>query len=424
MPRCLAVAALICCLVGCSRYSSRGQGPFKKDPPPAPGYARQPGPPVNKSPLALNSPTQPLSPGVPDETLPVPPRPPEPGANGYAVNVPQTPRPPVVDPNVQPAVALYGGADPGIIRRRKTEPNPAALPSPFVPPGGGSSGGLPSPGSPSTPGSSAGLTPPGSPSTPGSSAGLTPPGSPNSSAPSPAAVNLAQLKKLVQAAGEKWKKIDTYEAMLTRREVVGEYQSPTEEVLFQFRKEPMSVFMRNVGETGKGREVVYNPGKFGDKMHISTGVGEGLYTGMKVTMTPDNPRVKEKSRQSIRDAGFGTTVGKFTGLVEKIESGKLPPDALRYLGAAKRPEVGELPLEVVEQFVRPGEEQLAKGGVRQWFFDAKPDSPSFGLPVLVILTESNGTPTGREIEFYCFTQFKVPANLTDADFDPARLKKK
>ena len=42
------------------------------------------------------------------------------------------------------------------------------------------------------------------------------------------------------------------------------------------------------------------------------------------------------------------------------------------------------------------------------------------LPVLVVATEA----AGKEAEYYLFEKMKSPANLTEADFDPARLKKK
>jgi hypothetical protein len=31
--------------------------------------------------------------------------------------------------------------------------------------------------------------------------------------------------------------------------------------------------------------------------------------------------------------------------------------------------------------------------------------------------------SGREVEYYSFTQFKVPAGTSDADWNPARLGK-
>jgi hypothetical protein len=104
-----------------------------------------------------------------------------------------------------------------------------------------------------------------------------------------------------------------------------------------------------------------------------------------------------------------------------VEAGKLPPDSLKYAGKLKRDEMGDMPLEGVEESIRKGEQDgLPNGGTRHWFFDAKADSPSYGLPVLVILFDS----AGKELEYYRYTQFKSPANLTNADFDPARMGKK
>jgi hypothetical protein len=63
---------------------------------------------------------------------------------------------------------------------------------------------------------------------------------------------------------------------------------------------------------------------------------------------------------------------------------------------------------------------MPNGGVRQWFFDPKPDSSSYTLPVLIIATE----PNGKEVEYYLFRRMNFQVKYTDADFDPARLGKK
>jgi hypothetical protein len=63
---------------------------------------------------------------------------------------------------------------------------------------------------------------------------------------------------------------------------------------------------------------------------------------------------------------------------------------------------------------------LPKGGKRVYHFDADPKSPSYGLPVLVISLDHEG----KEVEYYCFTDFKLVGELTDADFDPSRIGKK
>lgn len=246
--------------------------------------------------------------------------------------------------------------------------------------------------------------------------------------PSPAAVNLAGLKKLVQVATETWKAADTYEAKLVRREVTGSAGNPsgTEEVLFRFRKEPVAVYMRNTGPKGKGREILWSPKETGDKIHCVIGEGDTrlLPVGSKAPpQNPDSPRVRSMSRHSIREVGFGTSVAKFAALVAKIEAGKLPPDTLKYTADVRRPEYGDQPLAGVEQTIKAGEDpNLDRGGVRQWFFDAQPGSPGYGLPVLMILFETTAAGP-KEVEYYCFTQLKLPAGLTAADFDPARLGK-
>jgi hypothetical protein len=186
----------------------------------------------------------------------------------------------------------------------------------------------------------------------------------------------------------------------------------------------MAVYMKNVGEVGKGREVLYNPTQFMDKVHVVVGEGDSrLYrAGSRgPSMSPDSPLVRSKSRHSIRESGLGISAGRFAAAVAKVEAGKLPPDALKYGGVLKREEFGDAPLEGVEQTVRAGEEEgLPGGGVRHWFFDARPGSPSAGLPVLVVLYDDKG----KEVEYYRYTQVKAPAGLKDADFDPARLGKK
>jgi hypothetical protein len=228
----------------------------------------------------------------------------------------------------------------------------------------------------------------------------------------------ATLGKLADTATKRWAAIDTFEAKLTRREVVRGAAAQTEEVLLQVRREPFAVYMRNTGEVGRGREVLYNPSRHEDKVHAIVGEGDSrLYkAGNKApSLSPDSPLVKNKSRRSIRDAGPGTAVALFARLVQTN------PADLKHVGPVQRPEFPGVPLELVEQTVRPNAEPDAeRGGVRGWYFDAKPDSPGYGLPVMMTLTEAGSTPP-RELEYYCYTQVKAPAGLTDADFGVERL---
>jgi hypothetical protein len=239
----------------------------------------------------------------------------------------------------------------------------------------------------------------------------------------PAAKNLAELKALVATASAAWKALDTFEGTLTRRGINPHGASTSEVVLFQFRKEPLSVFTRTISETGKGREVVYYPKKHDDKLYLMLGQGDTklLRAGTVLPgLSPDDPRVKEKARHSIRDTGFGRNLTILANTVAKIEAGKLPADALTFHGPVKRDEY-PYPLTGVTHNLRAEDDPLfPKGGSRTFFFDLKEKAPLYGLPVLIIATDS----AGKEAEYYLFEKVKAPANLTDADFNPERLGKK
>jgi hypothetical protein len=364
MHRRFALLLLALALIGCERYRSRAQGPFPRNQPnPAPAV---------RQPLALNGPTPPMPPGDSREESPlVPPRPPEPGVLPYAVVPPQSPKAPAVEEErgVEPA----GGLPP-----RKRPATPAAPPQPMS---------LPTPAAPA------------------------------------AGANLEPLKKIAAATAETVKTLGVYEARFTRRENVDGTPGPTEEVIFRYRQEPMAVYMKNVSEAGLGREVLYNPSQHAEKIHVIVGKGDSrlLKAGFKApSMSPDSPQVRSKSRHSIRESGVAISSGKFLALMAKYESGKLPADTLKYAGRVKRDDLPGVELEGVEQMVPKGDQGLPSGGTRHWFFDMKTGSPSRGLPVLVILYDGNG----KELEYYRYTQFTIPAKLTDADFDPANMGKK
>jgi hypothetical protein len=246
---------------------------------------------------------------------------------------------------------------------------------------------------------------------------------PTVAVPSPEARNLADLKALVATAGAAWAAIDTYETVQTRRELNPKGVLNSETVFIQLRREPFAVFVRTTAGNGKGREMIYNPAQFGDKLHVM--LGEGDHKLMPAgyvapPISPDDPKVKEKARYSIRESGFCRPIGALRGAVAKLEAGKIPPDSLRFAGTVARPEL-PFPVVGVTHKLRPGDDPLMPlGGTRLYFFDMRKDSPAFAMPVLVTATD----PTEVEVEYYLFEKVKQPANLTDTHFDPARLGKK
>lgn len=222
------------------------------------------------------------------------------------------------------------------------------------------------------------------------------------------------VREIYQRAAQRYQQLPDYQARFVRRELVGGSMSPTEEILFQFRKEPYSVYMRNLGNAGKGREVLYVHGKFDNNMHVVTGEGDNRLfgAGFKTSLKPDSPLASGKSRRKITEAGIGSTLMRMQKMFELGQ--------VRALGQMTRQEY-PYPLDGIEITFRPGDDPLLKsGGTQQVYFDPNPQSAGYGLPVLIMTQDT----AGKEVEYYCFDQFRAPAGLTDADFHPERLGKK
>ena len=236
--------------------------------------------------------------------------------------------------------------------------------------------------------------------------------------PAPAALpatGLADARKVVEAAAKVFADTPDYTCHLTKRDVVGGKPQPQEEAEYSFRKEPFSVHFKVTGENGRGREALYVKGKNGGKMTIITGKGD-LIAGRKMELDPDSPLVASRSRTRIYEAGLGRPIGVLAKFLDQADAGKRPADTIKFLGPVERKDM-QVPLVGIEVKLLPGDDPLfPKGGSRSYFFDADPKSQSHGLPVLITATEG-----GREAEYYAFTKFRRPANLTDADFSPDRM---
>jgi len=241
--------------------------------------------------------------------------------------------------------------------------------------------------------------------------------------PKPSMGQLEEVKRLVETAAAKWKTVNCYEATVTRRELAPNKKMTEDVVLYQFRKQPFAVYIKNLGESGRGREILYFPSKHEDRIYSILGKGDEnflLKAGDRApAVSPDMPLVKSKTRYSIREAGHGTPIARLGEWVARAESGKIPAESLTYLGEVRRKEY-PYPLQGVQLRLRPNDDpHMPHGGTRLWFFDPKPESPSHGFPVLIIAAE----PNGREVEYYLFERMDFTKRFTDADFDPARLGK-
>jgi hypothetical protein len=223
----------------------------------------------------------------------------------------------------------------------------------------------------------------------------------------------AKLWQLYKQAAEQYDGIDAFTARLRRREQVKGKDNPEELLLFRFRKQPFSVYMKWIGPVATGREVVYVQGAYENKIHTRLSKADSfLMAGKRISLAPDSPMVRDSGRHSITEAGFGSLITRFGRLLEAIDKGDTRFGTLTYLGSQTRPEFKQS-LEGAEQVIPAGADpQLPGGGRRLVLFD-----PASHLPVLI----STRDDKGHEVEYYVYEEIQYPVRFTDDDFNPDRL---
>ncbi len=185
-------------------------------------------------------------------------------------------------------------------------------------------------------------------------------------------------------------------------------------MLFKFRKEPWSVYFKWLGETGKGREVIFVKGQHGSLIHTLLAAGDHPLkpAGSRMSLAPDSVFVRMASRHPVTEAGIGASVERLVALVEALDRGETRRGTLTDLGTQRRPDYGA-PLSLIEQTIPPGvDPSLPRGGKRLYGFDS--DSH---LPVLVIARDDKA----QEVEYYRYDRLQYPVRLDNDDFDPDKL---
>jgi hypothetical protein len=247
----------------------------------------------------------------------------------------------------------------------------------------------------------------------------TPPTSTSPAQPAPQADGTEQspphtARQLLQRAASRCAGFDSYIVRLTRREHLKNKGNPEEIIAFSFRKNPFSVHLKWLGDTAKGREVVYVKGRFDSKIHTKVAAGDAplLPAGARLSLSPDNPLVRGASRHPITDAGIGHCVETLTAQLDAQERGDRRQGTITAIAPQRRPEYAK-PVETLERTIPPGvEPELPHGGRRLIYFD-----PDWQLPLLVATYDDKG----NEVEYYRYDRLMTPANLDDDDFNPDKL---
>jgi hypothetical protein len=221
-------------------------------------------------------------------------------------------------------------------------------------------------------------------------------------------------RQLLQQAAARCKDLDSYIVRLTRREHLGGKANPEEILLFKFRKQPFSIHFKWLGETAKGREVVYVKGRYDDKIHTKLAAGDAplIPAGTRWAVAPDSALARAKSRHPITDAGISHCIDALASLLDAQERGDRRQGTITVLAPQRRPEYPQ-PVETLERVIPPGiEPELPRGGRRLMCFD-----PQWQLPMLVITYDEKN----QEVEYYRYDRLIAPANLDEDDFNPDKL---
>jgi hypothetical protein len=221
-------------------------------------------------------------------------------------------------------------------------------------------------------------------------------------------------RQLLQQAASRCATLDSYIVRLTRREQLKGKAGPEEIIALSFRKNPFSVHFKWLGDTAKGREVVYVKGRFDNKIHTKVAAGDALLmpAGSRLSLSPDNPLVRSASRHPITDAGICHCVESLNALLDAQERGDRRQGTLTAITPQRRPEYPQ-PIEALERLIPPNvEPELPRGGRRLIYFD-----PDWQLPLLVATYDDKG----QEVEYYRYDRLMTPANLDDDDFNPDKL---
>jgi hypothetical protein len=233
--------------------------------------------------------------------------------------------------------------------------------------------------------------------------------------------DLAAMKRVYEQAAAAYSRVDAFEARLTRRETVNGKAGQQEIISYKFRQQPFSIRLKWLGTEGQGREVIYVQGKYDGKMQILPAKQDSLLPLGRMAFLPDDPMVRAKARHDIREAGFGESIRQLGNMLALIAKNPTERKRLRYLKTVLRSEYPK-PMQAIEETIPPKTEALfPQGGTRFYFFDTGEDSPSKGLPVIVVAYDAS---TRKEVEYYCFDLFMYPIRLDDKDFDPDQVWKK
>jgi hypothetical protein len=203
---------------------------------------------------------------------------------------------------------------------------------------------------------------------------------------------------LARSAHEQLAQLKDSVALFRKTERIDGKLQPTQTAEIKVRCKPYSVYMKWVEQPYKGRQVVYQEGRFQDKLIAN--VGDLFGFGSVFALDPEGPEATKGNRHPITEAGIQHITER---LYEQFNLASADGSLrARFLGAedfAGRPTFKIMRV-------------LDDGGYRYWNIDTE-----LLLPIRVATYDADF----QLLETYSFSKLRLNVGLTDDDFDPQKL---
>lgn len=267
--------------------------------------------------------------------------------------------------------------------------------------------------------------------------------------------NLSDPDSLTRTLLEQYGTIRDYTAVMVKQERIDGTLNDVETIELKYRK-PGDIYMKWLGETNNGQELIYRPGRNGNKIIAHKG---GFWSFLTGKMAPMSNMAMKDQHHPIMAAGLGSTAKiVLKDLKKGIEKKDISP---RYMGVVDLG--GEEAYQLETLFPNPVEgasfTHIAKEGETLWDLADRYDIAMYSIHMLnkeiepsdeldagteVIIpeyycTKSNiyiGKETmmivkiesydryGELYEMYHYKDIKLNVGLTDMDFDTKNSKYK
>ena len=209
----------------------------------------------------------------------------------------------------------------------------------------------------------------------------------------------AEVLPLLYKAREFYQGVEDYSCTFIKQERLQDKLNKPETIFFKFQK-PFRIYMKWIEEPNKGRELLFVPGKYDNKLKVHIGGILNLILP-SITVAPDSPMVLEHARHSITGAGLGNLINS---LIDQFQLAK---------------QQGDLHVNIL------GSENIRGADCLKVERLLPKDKGYYCHRLILSLNKENGVPVRVTvydwndvlIETYTFANLKWNVGLSDKDFD-------